>query len=361
MATNPMQRKARMSFILGMLVMLLICGAIIAFLFIQLSNYQKKEKESKTASVQVYTLNQDVRSGQVITSDMYTMLTVNKDLVPSNATSDLTVIENYALQDKEGNDVYTKDSQLYIQSGNKEYKLNKEDETDNFYIEKNGSKEYIELNSIPLIAKVTMKKNTIITKELVAKGQNELADDMRTEQYNSFVLPMDLQTGDYVDVRLMLPSGQNFIVVSKKEVQIPTVGGADSLDTVIMNVSEEEILTLSSAILDAYRIIGSKLYVTKYTEAGMQKAATPTYVVTAETAALMNSDPNILNKAKEALRERYRSIDGTSIRNQYINKAIDAVEGHEEKLQEKMQTSIENSQSSRQKYLDSLSGGTVEE
>ena len=128
-----------------------------------------------------------------------------------------------------------------------------------------------------------------------------------------------------------------------------------------MNVSEEEILTLSSAIVDAYRIIGSKLYVTKYTEAGMQKAATPTYVVTSETAALLNSDPNILNKAKEALRDRYRNIDGTNIRNQYINKAIDATEGSQEKLEEKMQTSIENSQSSRQKYLDSLSGGTVEE
>ena len=36
MATNPMQRKARNSFILGMLVMLVICGVIIAFLFIQI-------------------------------------------------------------------------------------------------------------------------------------------------------------------------------------------------------------------------------------------------------------------------------------------------------------------------------------
>ena len=31
MATNPMQRKARNSFLLGMLLMLIICGLIIAF------------------------------------------------------------------------------------------------------------------------------------------------------------------------------------------------------------------------------------------------------------------------------------------------------------------------------------------
>ena len=33
MASNPMQRKARTSFLLGMLVMLVIAGAVIAFLF----------------------------------------------------------------------------------------------------------------------------------------------------------------------------------------------------------------------------------------------------------------------------------------------------------------------------------------
>lgn len=359
MATNPMQRKSRISFMLGMLVMLVICGIVIALLFMQLTNYQKKEKENQVASVQVYTLNQDVSSGQVITKDMYSMETVNRNLVPSNATSDLSVIENYALQDKEGNEVYTKESKLYIKSNGKEYQLQKED-TENYYIERNGEKAYIELNSVPLIAKVTMKAHTVITKELIAKGDNTLADDIRKEEFNTFVLPMDLKTGDYIDVRLMLPNGQNYIVISKKEVEIPNISGVDSTDTIWMNLSEDEILTVSSAIVDAYRMKGSKLYVDRYTEAGIQKAATPTYVVTNETAALLNSDPNILEKAKEALIERYRNIDSTNIRNEYIQKAIDnSYENEEEKIEnveQKMQESIENTRETRQKYLDSLSG-----
>ena len=53
-------------------------------------------------------MNNDVSSGQVITTDMLSLQTVNKNLVPSNATSDITMIQNYALQDKEGNDIYTK-------------------------------------------------------------------------------------------------------------------------------------------------------------------------------------------------------------------------------------------------------------
>ena len=45
MATNPMQRKARNSFLLGMLVMLLIAGAVIALLFMQLMQQSKKSKQ----------------------------------------------------------------------------------------------------------------------------------------------------------------------------------------------------------------------------------------------------------------------------------------------------------------------------
>ncbi len=442
MATNPMQRKARLSFILGMLVMLVLCGAVIALLFVQLTNYQKKEKESAKLMQQVYVLNQDVSSGQVVTTDMLEMKTVNTQFIPSNATSDLDTITNYALQDKDGNDVYTKydndknyslyllidqnecqlkqsstdnyyieyinendnnyniytktsddgNTYVYLKVGNVEYQLydsgnNKVyikfgiQNQDKFYTRKNNAekeveiqdlqfknigeissipyapeKKYVELNTIPLIAKVTMNKNTVITKDLLAKGKNQLANDVRKQEYNSFILPMDLVTGDYVDVRLMLPSGQDYIVVSKKEVEIPNINGEDSLDTVWMNVSEDEILTISSAIVDAYKITGSKLYVTKYTEAGLQEAATPTYVVSAETATLLNKDPNILAKAITALKNRYSSIGSTDIRKNNINKAIEDEETPNENLNKKMQESITNSQDSRKSYLDSLSG-----
>ena len=250
MATNPMQRKARNSFLLGMLVMLLIAGVIIAFLFMQLMNKTKKEQEELKASVKAYVLNQDVSSGQVITTDMLTIQTVNRNLVPSNATSDLSIIENYALQDKEGNDIYTKydknnQAKLYITKNNTEYEVQKEEETDNYYITKNNEKEYIELNTVPLVAKVTMKKNTLITTELINKSDNMVLDDVRRQEYNMLVLPTDLQTGDYIDVRVMFPNGQDYIVVSKKEVEIPNIAGVDSEDTIWINLSEDEILHMS--------------------------------------------------------------------------------------------------------------------
>ena len=107
MATNPMQRKARNSFLLGMLITLVIAGAIIALLFIQLKNYKEKEQEEKANSVKVWVLGQDVISGQVITTDMLTQQVVNKNYVPTNAIGNITVLDNYALEDKEGNEVIT--------------------------------------------------------------------------------------------------------------------------------------------------------------------------------------------------------------------------------------------------------------
>lgn len=368
MATNPMQRKARNSFLLGMLVMLLISGIVIALLLMQLMNKIKKEKEELSLRVNAYVINQDVSSGQVITSDMLSIQTVNKSLVPSNATSDISLIENYALQDKAGNEIYTKydnnTPQLWIKIDGTEYKVFQEEDTDNYYIDKNkknnsdtDNKEYLELNSVPLVAKVTMKKNTLITTELLSKSDNMVQDDVRKQEYNMIVLPMDLVTGDYIDIRLMLPSGQDYIVVSKKEVEIPNINGVDSEDTIWINLTEDEILHMSCAIIDAYQIKGAKLYATKYTEAGMQEAATPTYPANASTLAQLQSDPNILEKAMNEIRARYNNTNATDLRNNYINSTISS-QGDEAQtnIETNMQESITNSQNSRKEYLDSLAG-----
>ena len=360
MATNPMQRKARNSFLLGMLVMLLISGVIIALLFIQLMNKMKEDQEELKASVNAYVINQDVKSGQVITTDMLTLQTVNKNLVPSNATSDISVIENYALQDKEGNDIYTKydknnEPSLYIKKDNVEYQVKQEEDTDNYYIEKNGNKEYLELNSVPLVAKVDMNKNTLITTELISKSDNIVQNDVRKQEYNMIVLPTDLSTGDYIDIRLMLPSGQDYIVVSKKEVEIPNIGGVDSTDTIWVNLSEDETLHLSCAIVEAFKINGAKLYATKYTEAGMQEAAKVTYVMSQEATKLLENDPNILEKAMNEIRSRYSST--ATLRNDYINKELENQgDQAQTNYQTNMSDSVTNSKNTRKEYLDSLSG-----
>lgn len=300
MATNPMQRKARNSFLLGMLTMLIISGIIIALLFIQLTNIKKAEKEEKLAMVTVYTLNRDVDAGEEVTVEDFTTTSVNKNTAPKDYLTPVDL--------KEKN-----------------------------------------------ITKIAMTAGTVLSKEMIYEDETEQGDDVRKQEYNMFVLPTDLQNGDYIDIRLMLPSGTDYIVAAKKRVEIPQIAQVDATDTIAVNLSEEETLLVSNAIIDACRIVGSKLYVTRYTEPGIQKASEATFPANKDVMALINANPNIVEEARQALWARYNDGDGVNQRNNVINSAItNAGEQGTQNLQTKMEDSIVNSQTRRKEYLDSL-------
>lgn len=358
-----MQRQARNSFLLGMVITLIIAAIIVALLFMQIKKLNDSLKAEQAATKTVYVLSQDVTSGQVLTAEMFSLQTVKSNGVPADATSDImTLIQNYTLCDKSGNNIYTDtDGSLYMQINNTKTTVYQEASTGSYYTQDaNGTRTYIETTQKALIAKVDMKANTVITSSLIARSDEIDTDDVREQEYNSLVLPIDLMTGDYIDVRLMLPGGQDFIVVAKKQVTIPLVNGQYLSDTIQVKMAEEEILTMSNAIVEAYKIEGSKLYVTKYTEAGIQEASTPTYVVNDEVANLIEADPNIVSEAMAALSTRYNANNGElkNLRNNYINNALSTY-GKDENLPDKMEESTTSTQESRQEYLQSLTAGTT--
>ncbi len=361
MASNPMQRKARVSFLMGMFITLLITGAVIVILFMMLMKNKQEENAEKQAQVSVYVLNADVKSGQIITPDMYETKQVNQDMVPGDAVTSSELLAAYSLQDKEGNPItisgQTNDPKLTISLGNgNTEEVKQEEETGNYYYGPDNNKTFIELNEMPIVAKVDMQAKTVLTIGTIAKGDNTLLDDSREQEYNMLVLPTDLETGDYVDVRLMLPSGQDFIVVSKKEVTIPEAAGIPMADTVKMTLNEAETLTMSNAIVDAYQVLGAKLYLAKYTDGGLQSAATGTYMPGENTVNLINSDPNIVARARSELVTRMNN-GSNQLRADNINSAISRAgsEG-QDNLTTKMQESATNAQNSRQTYLDGLAG-----
>ena len=354
MATNPMQRKARNSFLLGMLIMLLISSIVIIFLVMQLMSKNKEEKEAEISMVNVCVLKQDVTSGQIITSEMIETKAVRSDLIPANATSVATLYDNFFYTDEEGNEIVTEvnngEETLKIIINNEKIDIN-QDNNGNYYYELNGQRVNVKLTSVPAVARVNLSANTVITSDLVSRGENTADRNVRRQEYNMVVLPIDLATGDYVDIRLMLPNGQDYIVVAKKEVEIPDVGGTSSQDTIWVNLSEDEILHMSCAIVDAFRMNGAKLYATKYTNPGTQNA-TPNYIVNDNTAQLINANPNILEDAMQELRNRYNS---SSNLREYINSALDAQSDQADtNLQTNMEDSITRTQEERTDYLDSL-------
>ena len=296
MATNPMQRKARNSFLLGMLVMLIIAAIVIGFLVMMLVQMKKAEQELQESYIAVYTLNTDVKAGGEIT-----LAELEKtEVVRTNAPTD-----------------YLTPSDL-------------------------GEKN---------IAKISLTAGTVMSKEMIYTDNTATGNDVRKQEYNMIILPTQIQNGDYIDIRLTLPTGEDYIVISKKKVEIPQIAGIDSEDTIWLELTEAEILTMSNAIVEAYMINGSKLYATTYTEAGLQEAATPTYAVSRNVLELINSDSNIVQTAREELWSRYNADQRNGALNNAINNAGDQAQSN---VESGVQESITNSKETRQEYLDSL-------
>ena len=452
MASNPMQRKSRNSFLLGIILTLIITGAIIGLLFAQLKQKNDELKAIEEAKVRVYTLAQDVKAAQILTEDMFQIKTIHRDSVPSNATSVQSVIDTWFLQTKEGETICTDEYGLYLDRGgedkisdtiievrknegetiqdfkgkdiqNGEYfvdvngmkekveSLNgiTQDEYGMFYVDTQGNdkitrvyqeeitgefyvfkidtltmntgntktrvKEYIEIKNVPVLARVDMNANTVITSKLVIQSDERVTDDTREQEYNVVVLPVDLMTNDYIDIRLMTPQGQDFIVVSKAQVNIPmNADGSYIPDTMKINLREDEILTMSSAIVEAAGLKGAKLYATKYVEPAMQEEAyvtyTPNAAVTqqfqAYTTTDMNGDGritsddyiNLVEEAEQILKARY-SEAAKNARNQYLQGLINSIEGDQyiNNIEQGTEESITNSLTTRKQYLETLNMG----
>ena len=215
-------------------------------------------------------------------------------------------------------------------------------------------KQFIDIIGTPYIAKININQNTIITSDMLALG--ELLTDIRKQEYNAVVLPTDLTSGDYIDVRMMLPNGQDFVVLSKKMVELPMINGMESESTIWLEMSEDEILTMSCAIVEAYRINGSKLYATKYKDPGYQEAAEVTYPISAEVEKLIKSDPNVTEKAEYELQQRYTKAL-KDIREQYIHGEMQKEGNSESNVPDKINQSVVKTQEERKKYLQSIANG----
>ena len=358
MAKNPMQRRANTSFILGILITLLLTGIVIVFLVMQLLKSKETIQTYEANKVEVLALNTRVNSGQTITEDMIDYIEVDKNTVPENAFNDMDILTNYSLEDANGNPIRTNEfGDLYVsiaqtnasgQTTNSVYVITTEDgekyyryanpetaynasqvkqtstgyavttangdvpvtEIDGMYYAQhqevqNEEKVEYPLSQVPIVAKVTMAPNTVLTNTLVAKSTERVTADLRRQEYSVILITSQIATGDYIDIRLRMPDGTDYIVASHKEVEIPVIGEMDSPNTISIQVTEDEIVTISNAIVESYMMPGSMLYATRYVEPGLQEEATPTYLPSQKVKTLIDQNPNVTEVAKRELNNRY--------------------------------------------------------
>lgn len=149
-----------------------------------------------------------------------------------------------------------------------------------------------------LFAKTDLKANTVLVESMFYSNEN-ISNDAREAEYSFIELPSNVAAEKYVDIRIQFPTGDEYVVLSKKRVN--NIAGM----TVWMNVEESEILTISSAIVDAY-VQGAKIYAMPYVDSQMQKASTVTYPVKDNVKELITDSPNVVNFAALRLEERNR-------------------------------------------------------
>lgn len=297
MAKNPMQRKARNSFILGMFVTLVITGVIIAFLVFKLININTENKEKDQELKNVYVLTTDIKSGDNIKLENLKKVDVTTEIVPNNSVTLMQIEEN-------------------------------------------------------TIAKIDLKQGTILSADMITKSEEKTTNDTRIQEYNMILLPSQINTDEYVDIRLRLPSGLDYIVVSKKKIELPQVLGINSENTILLRLNESEIQTMSNAIVENYIMEGSILYVSKYIEPGLQNSSIPTYVPSITVQEAIRQNNNITVEARNALITRFN--ESVNTRNNinssleiYNNKAKDNIE-------KSIEDEVNKAMQERKKYLDAL-------
>ncbi|WP_422661018.1 SAF domain-containing protein [Paenibacillus sp. EC2-1] len=147
--------------------------------------------------------------------------------------------------------------------------------------------------------KIELRKGTPITLGMLF-SEEATPKDLRNREMKSIYLPSNLKQQDVVDIRIQFPTGQDYIVLSKKRI--------DKLSSPAFwtTLSEQEILLFSSAIVDAY-IHKASLYALTYVEPGMQDKAVPNYPPNQEVIKLIKSDPNIVKKAEKQLESSVRT------------------------------------------------------
>lgn len=316
MATmNPLEKKARSSFIKGLLIAGLIGIIVIVILTVQIFKMRGEENQRIASQKNVVIIKQDIKSGEEITSDMLLTVKANSEVASTGAMTMADFSTLSTATDDAGNTA-----------------------------------------NLRVLAKIDISAKTVITEDMLSTEETAVSNDLRQQEYNMIVLPSTLADGDTIDIRLRLPNGADYIVLSKKKVKLADLNGAVSSTTILINVTEDQILTMSAAIVDAYKISGSKLYATKYTDPGLQAVATATYIPSNDTINLIDKDPNIVTTARNALITRYN--ENYSTYRTGIQSTINSIESSTQQSRVESGTSSETAtqQAERKTYLDSLAG-----
>lgn len=149
--------------------------------------------------------------------------------------------------------------------------------------------------------KIALKESTVITKEDVIEEKLD-----NTWRYYDMVLdetPIGIVAGDYIDIRISFPFGEDFIAISHKKVEEINSG------ILKLVVNEYDLMAYNSMLLDKALYSGAKIYAIKYIDGGAQAGAEKFYPVQQNLSLISKLDPNILEEVKQEMILKRQVLD----------------------------------------------------
>lgn len=272
-------RRKTTTVALALIAVILIVGALIAFLYFfetsrrvknELNDLHETVNAYESSLTDVYILLNDVKAGNYVQESDILKTRVPQEAVPQNAVTD---------------------------AGQMEGKLYKTDLSANMYL----------------------------TEDLLS--DMVLTDDMRELDVVMTEVPIGLEVGDYIDVRIAFPLGQDFIALPHKKVV--AING----NVVKLIVEEVDFYANESMKADYGSYQAVKIYGAKYVEAGIQIGATAYYPVSTDILKTEILDPNINTSDYSNTLKRRKELEEQLIAAELVEKN-DKVTGNKEKLED---------------------------
>lgn len=267
------EQQIKRSFKKGIIVsFIIVIGVVMLYQFYIIPQVKKSEKSKvlidlskEENQMNIIALNKDINQGELITEDMIKTVTYDKELVPTDILKDKEEIE-----DK--------------------------------------------------VARMNLKANTIVTNSMLLEREDVLTSDLRKQDFDHILLNVNLQPGNFIDIRYRKKDGSDFVVASKKKILDRNDG------IMITNITEKERNYINNSTVLA-SLTGAVLYTTIYVDPENQPPAKITYEINKNIKEIIEKDPNIIRSSQEELKNRINQENN----NDNNKEEIDITKNHSDK------------------------------
>lgn len=267
------EQQIKRSFKKGIIVsFIIVIGVVMLYQFYIIPRVKKSEKSKilidlskEENQMNIIALNKDINQGELITEDMIKTVTYDKELLPTDILKDREEIE-----DK--------------------------------------------------VARMNLKANTIVTNSMLLEREDVLTSDLRKQDFDHILLNVNLQPGNFIDIRYRKKDGSDFVVASKKKILDRNDG------IMITNITEKERNYINNSTVLA-SLTGAVLYTTIYVDPENQPPAKITYEINKNIKEIIEKDPNIIRSSQEELKNRINQENN----NDNNKEEIDITKNHSDK------------------------------